>query len=119
MCKYVNFMIDTSKYLNFMIDTSKMRHDFFMRMHAYDKVVHLVDQGKPVVVFVYFNEVLVLSLTVSCWTRCPAHSWIGKHIMCWESSWFMGQAQGVTVNGVRHHIRVVPCHWKGFHGAPP
>lgn len=55
MCKYVNFMIDTSKYLNFMIDTTKMRHDFFMRMHAYDEVIHLVDQGKPVVVFVYLR----------------------------------------------------------------
>ena len=35
----------------------------------YDKVTHLVDQGKPVDVGVFNSKLLILSLTVSFWTK--------------------------------------------------
>ena len=42
----------------------------------YDKVTHLVDQGELVVVgfFWILAKLLILSLTVSFWIKCPAHS---------------------------------------------
>ena len=42
----------------------------------YDKVTHLAEQGKPVDVgfFCILARLLILSLTVSFWIKCPAHS---------------------------------------------
>ena len=38
----------------------------------YDKVTHLVDEGKVVdVVFLDFSRLLIMCLTASFWTSCP------------------------------------------------
>lgn len=41
----------------------------------YDKVAHLVDLGKPTDVSFWISENrLMLFLTISFWTKCPAYS---------------------------------------------
>ncbi|KAJ7401309.1 RNA-directed DNA polymerase from mobile element jockey-like protein [Pitangus sulphuratus] len=79
----------------------------------YDKITHLVDQGKPAdVIFLEFSKAFdpvshrnLLDLLFS--------TQLDKHIMWWVSNWLMGQAQRVTVNG---DIRLVGfMSLVGFH----
>lgn len=60
----------------------------------YDKVSHLVNQGKPLDVnhFWISAKLLVLFLTVS--HRMPGIQ-LGSYVMLWVSGWLMGRAQRV------------------------
>ena len=65
----------------------------------YDKVSHLVNQGKPLRVnrFWFSAKLLVLFLTVS--HKMPGVQ-LGSHMMLRVSGWLMGWAQRVIVNGI-------------------
>jgi len=64
--------------------TGQSQHGFMMGksrftklISFYDKATCLMDAGEVMnVVFFYFGleRLLILSLTVSFWTKCPAHS---------------------------------------------
>ncbi|KAJ7396282.1 hypothetical protein BTVI_146875 [Pitangus sulphuratus] len=71
----------------------------------YDKVTHLVDQGKPVdVIFLDFSKAID---TVSHMILLDKMSrpQLNKHILWWVSNWLTGRAQRVTVNGVTSDLR--------------
>ncbi|GAB0206716.1 mitochondrial enolase superfamily member 1 [Grus japonensis] len=73
----------------------------------YDKVTHLVDQGKPVdVIFLDFSKAFD---TVSHSILLDEMSSIqfDKNIVRWVSNWLTGQAQRVMVNGVTSGWRPV------------
>ena len=66
----------------------------------YDKVTHLVDQGKPVnVIFWGFSKALNTVSHSILLDKMPSVQ-LDKHIPQWVSNWLMGRAQRVTVNGV-------------------
>lgn len=80
----------------------------------YDKVSHLVNQGKPLDVnhFWISAKLLVLFLTVS--HRMPGIQ-LGSYMMLWVSGWLMGRAQGWAGNGVTH-LRLVARHCRALFG---
>ncbi|RMC17335.1 hypothetical protein DUI87_05916 [Hirundo rustica rustica] len=60
----------------------------------YDKITHIVDQGKPTdAIFWDFSKAFNI-LIISIWIKCPAF------IMRWVSNCLMGQTQRVIVTGV-------------------
>ncbi|KAJ7407238.1 rna-directed dna polymerase from mobile element jockey-like [Pitangus sulphuratus] len=73
----------------------------------YDKVTHLVDQGKPGdVIFLDFSKAFdtishrILLDKLSC-------TQLDKHILWWMSNWLTSQAQRVIVNGVTSDWRQI------------
>ena len=65
----------------------------------YDKVTHLLDQGKPVDVgFLDFSKAFD-TVSHSILLDKISSTQLDKSIMCWVSNWLMGRAQRVMVNG--------------------
>ena len=75
----------------------------------YDKVTHLVDEGKAV-------DVVYLDLSKAFDTvphnilveKLAAHGLDGR-MLCWVKHWLDGQAQRVVVNGVKASWQPVMC----------
>jgi len=71
----------------------------------YDKVIHLVDEGRAVdVVYLDFNkafDIISHSIFLQKWVT---HGLDG-HTLCWVKNWLDGQAQRIVVNGVK-------CSWQ-------
>ena len=66
----------------------------------YDKVTHLVDQGKPVDVVVLDFSKAFDTVSHSILLDKLSSTELDKSIICWVSNWLMDQAQRRIVNGV-------------------
>ncbi|GAB0208064.1 hypothetical protein GRJ2_003272100 [Grus japonensis] len=66
----------------------------------YDKVTHLVDEGKTVdVVYLDFSKAFDTVSHSILLEKLAAHGLDG-HMLCWVKNWLDGQAQRIVVNGV-------------------
>ncbi|GAB0210315.1 chromodomain-helicase-DNA-binding protein 1 [Grus japonensis] len=73
----------------------------------YDKVTHLVDQGKPVdVIFLDFSKAFD-TVSHSILLDKMSSIQLDKNIVRWVSNWLTGRAQRVMVNGVTSGWRPV------------
>ncbi|GAB0187060.1 mitochondrial enolase superfamily member 1 [Grus japonensis] len=73
----------------------------------YNKVTHLVDQGKPIdVIFLDFSKAFD-TVSHSILLDKMSSIQLDKNIVRWVSNWLMGQAQRVMVNGVTSGWRPV------------
>ncbi|GAB0184589.1 mitochondrial enolase superfamily member 1 [Grus japonensis] len=73
----------------------------------YDKVTHLVDEGKAVdVVYLDFSKAFDTVSHSILLEKVVAHGLDG-HPLCWVKSWLDGWAQRVVVNGVKSSWRLV------------
>ncbi|GAB0184590.1 hypothetical protein GRJ2_000924300 [Grus japonensis] len=73
----------------------------------YDKVTHLVDEGKAVdVVYLDFSKAFDTVSHSILLEKVVAHGLDG-HSLCWVKSWLDGWAQRVAVNGVKSSWRLV------------
>ncbi|GAB0207712.1 hypothetical protein GRJ2_003236900 [Grus japonensis] len=67
----------------------------------YDKVTHLVDEGKAVdVVYLDFSKAFDTVSHSILLEKLAAHG-LDRHILHWVKNWLDGQAQIVVVNGVK------------------
>ncbi|PKU44010.1 rna-directed dna polymerase from mobile element jockey-like [Limosa lapponica baueri] len=67
----------------------------------YDKVTHLVDEGKVVdVVYLDFSKVFDTVCHSTLLEKLAAHG-LDEHTLCWVKNWLEGRAQRVVVNGVK------------------
>ncbi|KAK4824449.1 hypothetical protein QYF61_015764, partial [Mycteria americana] len=71
----------------------------------YDKVTHLVDEGKAVDV-VYLDFSKAFETTSILLEKLAAHG-LDRRTLCWVKNWLDGQAQRVVVNGVKSSWRPV------------
>ncbi|KAK4822135.1 hypothetical protein QYF61_010258 [Mycteria americana] len=68
---------------------------------SYDKVTHLVDEGKAVdVVYLDFSKAFDTVSHSILWDKLAAHGLDG-HTLCWVKNWLDGWAQRLVVNGVK------------------
>ncbi|PKU42341.1 rna-directed dna polymerase from mobile element jockey-like [Limosa lapponica baueri] len=66
----------------------------------YNKVTHLVDEGKAVdVVYLDFNEAFYAVSQTILLEKLAAHG-LDVRMPCWVKNWLDGQTQRVVVNGV-------------------
>ena len=67
----------------------------------YDKVTHLVDEGKAVaVVYLDFSKAFDTVSHSILLEKLAAHG-LDRHTLCWVKNWLDGQAQRAVVSGVK------------------
>ncbi|GAB0177326.1 mitochondrial enolase superfamily member 1 [Grus japonensis] len=73
----------------------------------YDKVTHLVDEGKAVdVVYLDFSKAFD-TISHSILLEKLAVCGLDRHTLCWVKNWLDGRAQRVVVNGVKSTWQLV------------
>ena len=76
-------------------------------MSCYDKMTHLVDEGKAVdVVYLDFSKAFDTVPHNILMEKLAAHGLDGC-MLCWLKHWLDGQAQRVVVNGVKSSWQLV------------